>query len=239
MAMIPKIIHCCWFGGGPLPEMAQRCIESWHRFMPDWEYHLWDENNFDISSYPYTQEAYEKKKYAFVSDVARLKALKEFGGVYLDVDFEVYRSFDGLLDNTAFAGFEGSKTNPIMMGVLGSVPNGTWVAGQLEHYRTRHFIVDGVPDTTTNVRYVTDLMIKHGFIPNGMEQVISGLHIYPVDYFCPRLTTGEYRRTENTYCEQVSTVSSWAALTPKDRFFKLLPVGLKVFLIKTKRFLFG
>ena len=239
MAMIPKIIHYCWFGGGPLPEMAQRCIESWHKFMPDWEFHRWDENNFDVSSYPYAQEAYENKKYAFVSDVARLKALKEFGGVYLDVDFEVYRPFDELLDNPAFAGFEGSKTNPIMMGVLGSVQNGIWVTGQLEHYRSRHFIVNGVPDTTTNVRFVTDLMIKQGFIPNGEEQVVGGLHVYPVDYFCPRLTTGEYKRTENTYCEQVSTASSWAALTPKDRFVKLLPAGLKVFLIKTKRFIFG
>lgn len=237
--MIPRIIHYCWFGMNPLPDTALRCIESWHKYMPDWEYHLWNEDNFDISSYPYAQEAYDLRKYAFVSDVARLKALKEFGGVYLDVDFEVYKPFDSLLENMAFAGFEGSKTNPIMMGVLGSVKDGVWVSWQLEQYRNRHFIVKGAPDTTTNVRYVTDLMIEQGFLPNGQEQLINNIHIYPVDYFCPRLTTGEYKRTNNTYCEQIDTMSSWAELTPKDRLFKLLPVSLRVFLIKTKRYFFG
>ena len=222
-----------------MPELAMKCIESWHDKMPDWEYRLWNEDNFDISSYPYAQEAYDAKKYAFVSDVARLKALKEFGGIYLDVDFAVFKPFDDLLENEAFAGFEGSKTNPIMMGVIGSVQNGNWVTKQLERYQGRHFIVNGVPDMTTNVRFVTDWMMKHGFLPNGQDQVINGIHVYPVDYFCPRLTTGEYKRTKNTYCEQTEGTSSWAALTPKDKLFKLLPAEVKVFLIKTKRFIFG
>lgn len=207
--------------------------------MPDWEYVLWNEDNFDVSSYPYTQEAYDAKKYAFVSDVARLKALKEHGGIYLDVDFEVYKAFDELLQNVAFAGFEGSKTNPIMMGVLGSVPEGDWVSRQLERYRGRHFIVNSIPDMTTNVRFVTDWMIQQGFLPNGQEQIISGIHIYPVDYFCPRLTTGEFKRTDNTFCEQVSAISSWAPQTLKGKLFNLLPSRLKVFLIKTKRFFIG
>ena len=237
--MIPKIIHYCWFGHGPMTETALKCIESWHRFMPDWTYVLWNEENFDVHSYPYSQEAYEAKKYAFVSDVARLRALKEHGGVYFDVDFEVYKPFDGLLHQEAFAGFEGSKYHPVMMGVLGSAPQGCWVTRQLERYENRHFIVDGKPDLMTNVRFVTDGMMEQGFVPNGQEQVCLGMHIYPVDYFCPRLTTGEYRRTDNTYCEQVSEVSSWAALTPKDRLFKLLPSWLRIMLIKTKRSIFG
>lgn len=237
--MIPKKIHYCWFGRGPMPETALKCIESWHKFMPDWEYVLWNEDNFDVSSYSYTQEAYDAKKYAFVSDVARLKALKENGGIYLDVDFEVYKAFDELLHNVAFAGFEGSKTNPIMMGVLGSVPGGDWVTRQLERYQSRHFIVQGVPDLMTNVRYVTDWMIMQGFLPNGQEQIVEDIHVYPVDYFCPRLTTGEYKITENTFCEQISTVSSWGSLTFKDRVFRLFPPTLRVFLIKTKRFFIG
>ena len=118
--------------------------------MPDWDYVLWNEENFDISSYAYSREAYDAKKFAFVSDVARLKALKERGGIYFDVDFEVYKSFDDLLRNEAFAGFEGSKHNPVMMGVLGSVPEGQWVSRQLERYENRHFIVDGKPDLMTN-----------------------------------------------------------------------------------------
>ena len=237
--MIPKKIHYCWFGGGPLPETALRCIESWHKYMPDWEYVLWNEDSFDVNSYPYTKEAYETKKYAFVSDVARLVALKEQGGVYFDVDFEVYKPFDELLKNAAFAGFEGSKHNPVMMGVLGSVPDGLWVIRQLKRYENRHFIVDGKPDLMTNVRFVTDWMIKQGFQPNGQEQDCLDLHIYPVDYFCPRLTTGEYLRTCNTYCEQKNEESSWAGFSPKDRLFKRLPFWLRVFLIKTKRYFFG
>jgi hypothetical protein len=237
--MIPKIIHYCWFGKGPMPDLAVRCIESWHKYMPDWEYVLWNEDNFDVDSYPYAREAYEAKKYAFVSDVARLKALKEQGGVYFDVDFEVYKPFDDLLHHEAFAGFEGSKHHPVMMGVLGSVPEGDWVSGQLKRYENRHFILDGKPDLTTNVRFVTDGMMAHGFVPDGREQDCMGMHIYPVDYFCPRLTTGEYRRTDNTYCEQKGDASSWARLTPKDKLFKRLPTWLRVFLIKTKRAFFG
>lgn len=237
--MIPKVIHYCWFGREPMPELAQKCIESWHRKMPDWEYVLWNEDNFDISSFSYSQEAYEAKKYAFVSDVARLKALNDFGGIYLDVDFEVYKPFDELLRNSAFAGFEGSKYNPVMMGVLGSEAHGEWVSSQLERYRDRHFLLQDGPDLTTNVKFVSDDMVRHGFLPNGQEQVFMDLHIYPVDFFCPRLTTGEYRRTYNTYCEQKSDRSSWAAFTFKDRLFRLFPVGFRAFLIKTKRFLFG
>lgn len=222
-----------------MPGLALKCIESWHKFMPDWEYVLWNEDNFDVSSYPYTQEAYEVKKYAFVSDVVRLKALKEFGGVYFDVDFEVYKPFDDLLQNGAFAGFEGSKYNPVMMGVLASAPEGQWVSKQLERYEGRHFIVDGKPDLTTNVKFTTDWMKDLGFVPNGEEQNLMDLHIYPVDFFCPRLTTGEYRRTNNTYCEQKSQVSSWAEHSVKDRLFRLLPSWFRIILIKTKRFIFG
>ena len=237
--MIPRIIHYCWFGRGPMPDLAIKCIESWQKFMPDWEYVLWNEDNFDISLYPYTKEAYEAKKYAFVSDVARLEALKRIGGVYFDVDFEVFKSFDDLLHNDAFAGFEGSKHNPVMMGVLGSIPGGQWVSKQLERYEGRHFIVNGVPDLTTNVKFVSDWMEGNGFLPNGKEQFFLDLHIYPVDYFCPRLTTGEYKKTTNTYCEQKGGISSWANLTAKDKVFKLLPTRLRVFLIKTKRYFFG
>ena len=219
-----------------MPDLAIKCIESWHRYMPDWEFMLWNEDNFDVSSYHYTQEAYDAGKYAFVSDVARLKALKEYGGVYFDVDFEVYKSFDDLLQNDAFAGFEGSKHNPVMMGVLGSTAGGHWVSLQLERYEGRNFLVDERPDLTTNVKFVTDWMIEHGFSSNGQEQDCMGMHVYPVDYFCPRLTTGEYLRTNNTYCEQKSTRSSWAESTIKDKVFMLLPTWLRVFFIKTKRF---
>ena len=107
--MIPRIIHYCWFGRGPMPEMAQRCIASWHRYMPDYKYKLWDENNFDINSNIYVREAYEAHKYAFVSDYVRLFALYNEGGIYMDTDVEVLKHYDDLLHLTGFIGFEGSK----------------------------------------------------------------------------------------------------------------------------------
>lgn len=238
--MIPKIIHYCWFGRGDIPELYLRCIESWHRYMPDYEYRLWNEDTFDINLYAYSKEAYEAGKYAFVSDVARLMALKEEGGIYLDVDFEVFKPFDDLLRYNAFAGFEGSKTNPVMMGVIGSEPNGEWVSEQLSRYSDRHFVINGKPDLTTNVRFITDYMIKEGFCPNGKEQDFKDLHVFPVEYFSPRLTTGEYIRTNNTYCEHLGT-SSWAnnKTNWKELLLSIMSPHTRSSIIKLKRKLFG
>ncbi len=237
--MIPKIIHYCWFGRGPMPELAQHCIESWHHYMPDYEYKLWNEDNFDINEYPYAKEAYEFKKFAFVSDVARLKALNECGGIYLDVDFKVYKRFDDLLDHSAFAGIEGSKYNPVMMGVIASESGGKWVREQLDRYRDRHFLIDGKPDLTTNVKFVSDYMCQNGFVCDGSEQDYKDLHVFPLEYFCPRLTTGEYNKTENTYCEHLGRVSSWTGGSMKSRVLGLLPASWRTRLILLKRRIFG
>ena len=238
--MIPRIIHYCWFGGSPMPDLAQRCIASWHHCMPDYEFKLWDEHNFDVDSVAYTKEAYAEKKYAFVSDYVRLKALKEEGGLYFDVDFFVYKAFDPLLEYRAFAGFEGSKTNPVMMGVIASEPDGEWVSEQLKLYENRHFLVDGKADLMTNVRFITDHMISKGFVPNGQEQDFGGLHIFPVDYFSPRLTTGEYLRTDRTYCEHLG-LASWGEHGGSWKTWLLSKLGpsVRVWLIKLKRKLIG
>ena len=177
--------------------------------MPDWEYILWNEDNFDIESTPYTKEAYAAGKFAFVSDVARLWALESEGGLYMDVDFEIYKSFADLLHFHAFAGIEGSKHLPVMMGVCASEAHGAWVSEMLEAYRNRHFIkANGTPDLTTNVQFITAIMAQNGFRQDGAEQDYKDLHVFPVDYFSPRHTTGEYIRTENTYCEHKG-LASW------------------------------
>ena len=237
--MIPKKIHYCWFGRGPMPSTALKCIESWHRFMPDYEYVLWNEDNFDVNAFCYTKEAYDSGKYAFVSDVARLKALKEFGGIYFDVDFEVFKPFDDLLSFKAFAGFEGSKYNPVMMGVIASEPDGEWVNEQLQSYKDRHFLIDGKMDLTTNVKFISGQMQKEGFVPNGKEQDYKDLHIFPVEYFCPRLTTGEYRRTANTYCEHKGGNSSWAKESFKSRILRVFKPSFRTKLILIKRKILG
>lgn len=224
-----------------MPQLAKDCISSWHKFMPDWEYMLWNEDDFDVYSVPYTKEAYEAKKYAFVSDYVRLWALEHEGGVYMDVDFEVYKPFDDLLHWDAFAGFEGSKHLPLMMGVIASRPDGIWVKEQLNYYQGRHFMNnDGTLDLTTNVRFVTEHMREHGFVQDGKEQKYKDLHIFPVDYFCPKQTTGEYFHTKNTYCEHRG-LSSWAETDVWWKTGVVKMVGQKNMtrLIKMKRKLFG
>lgn len=239
--MIPKIIHYCWFGRGEMPELAKKCISSWHKYMPDWDYKLWNEDNFDTNSTTYTKEAYEAGKYAFVSDYVRLWALFNEGGLYLDVDFEVFKPFDDLLHWDAFAGFEGSKHSPVMMGVIASRPNGIWVKEQLDNYQGRHFIQeDGSFDLTTNVQYVTAKMREQGFLQNGQEQVYKDLHVLPVTYFCPRQTTGENFRTENTYCEHLG-LGSWSedSVGWKSRVARIVGQKNMPRLIKLKRKLLG
>ena len=104
--MIPKVIHYCWFGGKPLPKSAKKCIASWKKFMPDYEVKEWNESNFDIDLIPYTREAYNDNKYAFVSDVARFWLLYHEGGMYFDTDVEVITPMDGFISQGAFLGWE-------------------------------------------------------------------------------------------------------------------------------------
>lgn len=239
--MIPRIIHYCWFGKNEMPQLVQDCLASWHRYMPDWEYRLWNEDNFDITSAPqYVKEAYSVGKYAFVSDYVRLWALEQLGGLYMDVDFEVYKPFDDLLHFPAFAGYEGSKRKPVMMGVIASEPHGSWVKEMLETYNTRRFILaDGEFDMTPNTRYFSDILEAKGFIPDGIEKDFGELHVFPVDYFCPGLTTGENIRSERTYCEHKG-LNSWSGSGGwKAILFNWLNPQWKTRLIKLKRKIIG
>jgi len=223
-----------------MPQLALDCIASWHKHMPDWEYKLWNEDNFDINCTPYTKEAYEAKKYAFVSDVARLWAIEQEGGIYLDIRFEIYKSFEPLLNNKAFAGFEGCKRKLLMMGVFGSEAHGEWVKEVLHLYDGRHFKLKyGKLDLTTNVLFTSMNMEKNGFVRNWKEQYYKDLHIYPTDFFSPRHTTGEYFRTENTYCEHRG-VSSWATKCVwKQKLTHVIGQEHMTQLIKLKRKILG
>lgn len=245
--MIPKIIHYCWFGGTPLPELEQHCLASWHEHMPDWEYIRWDESNYDIAAAPlYVRQAYEAKKFAFVSDYVRLWALENFGGLYMDVDFMVYRPFDELMDMyVAFAGYEGSKRNPVMQGVIASEAHGAWVRDMLSTFRLREFIkVDKSLDLTPNTTFFSDRLESQGFIPDGNEKdvFVNGeffLHVMPVWAFSPVLTTGEDVRTPETYCEHVGE-SSWSVNNGwKAKVLAIVSPSMRTKLIKFKRKLFG
>ena len=215
--------------------------------MPDWEYMRWNETNFDISSAPlYVRQAYEARKYAFVSDYVRLWALEQYGGLYMDVDFMVFRPFDNLMDKyPAFAGYEGSKRQPVMQGVIASEPHGAWVRDMLSTYKTRPFVKpDGRLDMTPNTSFFSDRLESQGFIPDGKEKdvLVNGeffLHVMPVWAFCPVLTTGEDVRTAETYCEHMGE-SSWSTNRGwKSKLMRLFSPAMRTKLIKLKRRIIG
>lgn len=198
---IPKIIHYAWFGGKNKPKSVLNCIESWKKYLPDYDLVEWNEDSFDVNQYIFCKEALEAKKYAFVTDVVRLHALYHIGGIYMDTDVEVLRPLDDLLRNEGFSGYENDTEIPT--GIMATVKGNLWAYDQLEYYNNRSFIkADGVFDTTTNVKIITKISKeKHGFIPNGEYQVLKhNFVIYPKDYFCPKSHhTGKVTLTKNTY----------------------------------------
>ncbi|MDR0605618.1 MAG: glycosyl transferase [Bacteroidales bacterium] len=199
--MIPKIIHYCWFGGNPLPSLAVKCINSWRKYLPDYEIREWNENNFKISKYVFAEEALKCKKYAFISDVCRLYALKEFGGIYMDTDVEVLKPLDSFLHHTAFSGFE--NDNFVPTGMMASIAEGYWVKELLKYYDNRHFLLENNEmDTASNTSIITEMMKKKGFVMNNQFQEIKDyVAFYPNEYFCPKsYKTGQIDLTENSYC---------------------------------------
>lgn len=237
--MIPKTIHYCWFGHASMPELAIKCIASWHKFMPDYEYKLWNEDNFDINSVQYVKEAYNSGKYAFVTDYVRLFALYTEGGIYMDTDVEVIKSYDDLLSLPGFTGYEGSKFLPPVTGTMASEPGNAWVKEQLDAYLDAHFIKpDGSLDTTTNTTRISTMMRNGGFVQDGKKSVYKDMFIFPVDYFCPRQTTGEILITENTYCDH-HFMGSWEDEKKRVLLHKLIGQKNMTLLIKLKRKLFG
>lgn len=195
---IPKKIHYCWFGGKPLPEAAKKCIDSWKKYCPDYEIIEWNENNFNIDCCKYAREAYEAKKWAFVSDVARLYALVNYGGIYMDTDVEVLKPLDSLLAYEAVAGFETEKT--IATSILGARADSDIFKSLLDGYNSWVFQRDdGSYDLSTNVTRLTEYCSKHGLIGNNTFQIVNGLTLLPKDYLCPKdYETEEINITSNT-----------------------------------------
>ncbi len=196
---IPKIIHYCWFGGAPLPNLAKHCIESWKKHCPDYEIIRWDENNFDINCCAYVREAYAARKWAFVSDVARLHALVSHGGIYMDTDVEVIKKLDNLLEYEALSGFEAPDSIPT--GLMACQKGHEMFRNFLADYDNEHFILeDGSLNQTTNVVKITNYCLQYGLKLNNTLQTINGFTLFPCDYFCPKdFETQQLRLSQNTY----------------------------------------
>lgn len=203
--MIPKIIHYCWFGRNPLPESAKKCIISWRKYLPDYEIKEWNEDNFDVNSIPFTQQAYAAKKYAFVSDYARFCVLYNYGGIYFDTDVEVIKSMDDIIARGAFMGLEKGAYKDgkplVAPGLgLGVEANHPFYRTMLSTYDGMTFLnADGSQKEGTVVTTTSEVLYKEGMRPLEEIQQILGIWIYPADFFCPLdSTTGILSLTDNT-----------------------------------------
>lgn len=242
---IPKIIHYCWFGGTQLPKLAQKCLNSWKSFFPDYEIKEWNEANFDIHICPYVEEAFEMKKWAFVSDYARFWILYHYGGIYFDTDVEVIRSMDDILRNGAFMACEsGYKySNNLCLGVnpgLGMGANsGLGLYREiLNLYEQMHFYnADGNLNEHTVVDYTTAIMQEYGFKGSGVIEKVHGITVYPPEYLCPmNYLTGKVMITENTFSIHYYS-ASWISPYNKFKTFIRHHIGEKMtmFIVGLKR----
>ena len=199
--MIPKVIHYCWFGGNPLPELAKKCIESWKKYCPDYEIRRWDESNFDINCCDYVRKAYQEKMWAFVSDYARFKILFENGGVYFDTDVELLKPIDDIVKKSAFMGLEEASEVCVNSGLgLGANKGLSLFQEILDSYHHSHFEKNETGAYETVVTRVTNIILKHGDIYPDKVTEIAGITIYPPEYFCPlNYYTGEMKLTDNSH----------------------------------------
>ncbi len=182
--MIPKTIHYCWFGRGQKPKLVQRCIATWRKILPEYNIVEWNEDNFDVGCNTFVRQAYDKRNFAFVSDYARAKALYENGGIYLDTDVEVLKSFDVFLAHKMFAGFE--EKSFVGTCVMGAEKGAPLLKTYMEHYEgTSYILPDGSFYKDTNVVLLTHLLEENGLVRDDSLREVCGVTVYPRTWFSP------------------------------------------------------
>ncbi|MDN7145536.1 glycosyltransferase [Liquorilactobacillus mali] len=200
--MIPTKIHYCWFGGKELPEEYKKYIAKWRELCPEYEIIQWDESNYDVKKNKYMKQAYDRKKWSFVSDYAGFDIVYQNGGIYLDTDVELKKSLDDLLKTKAFMGMEenegGVSVNPGLG--FGAEPKNQVIKDLRDIYDTVDFIKkDGEMNIVAIPVYTTNYFAKKGLLKKNEYQNIAGVDIYPTEYFAPMdFLTGESNETKNT-----------------------------------------
>lgn len=220
--MIPKIIHYVWLGNVPMPSLMQECIDSWKRYMPDYEYMLWDDDAVQEINNLFMSEALKERKWAFASDVIRVYALYRYGGIYMDTDVMVYRSFDSLLNNHAFIGRENSihikgksTVNHLTSCCFGAEKGNFFIARCWHYYNNRHFITSNdksLPmelrlDIRTNSSIYCALAAQEGYNPSALANTLQHckddvLTIYPKHCF------DAVKLQQDTYCKHFA-LGTW------------------------------
>ena len=201
MDKIPKVIHYCWFGGNEKPKLINKCMETWKRYLKDYEIMEWNEENFNIDICGFTKEAYEDKKWAFVSDYCRLWVLYNYGGIYLDTDIEILKPLDDLLYNKSFTGVE--EEDQIAFGIWGCRRQDKFLGEILEYYNLINYSeYKGNLQGLAIPIHITNMAKKLGYIKNqdSISYYGDDVAVYPKDYFYPkRHAWEELKITKNTY----------------------------------------
>ena len=217
MYRIPKIIHYCWIGTKEKPESVQYCIESWRKFCPDYEIIEWNERNYDFTKNEYMKEAYEAKKWGFATDYARLDIIYNYGGIYLDTDVEIIKSFDDLLDEEAFIGFEDGGENLFINSGqgFGAIPYNNIIGKMKDFYEEIHFCNDdGSLNMTPSPKYTTEVLCQNGLKKENKTQKLDNIIIYNKEVLCPKnFNTGNIKITQNTHSIHHFTASWMDELT--------------------------
>ena len=199
--MIPKIIHYCWFGKNPKPLLAEKCIKSWKKYCRDYEIIEWNEDNYDLSQAPlYVRQAYEAKKWAFVTDYVRLQIVYEHGGIYVDTDVEFRKKPDALLAHQAYFGFETKEYIATGLG-FGAVKGCPILKELMDDYQNIPFLLeDGTYDLLPCPVRNTEVFMKHGLQQDGTLQMLPGdVMVLPKEYLAPiEQMTAELICTPNT-----------------------------------------
>lgn len=230
--MIPKIIHLCWLSGDPFPTDIQICIDTWNTHLPDYEVWLWDTKRFDIYSTIWTKQAFETKKYAFAADFIRLFALYHYGGIYLDSDVIVYKSFNDLLELPYFIGHD--QIRGFEAAVIGAEKGNSWIKDILDSYQGKSFITgDGSYDMLPLPCRFHHVLTGLGYRFTCLHQyknynsVDKHLYVFDGDFFNSRNAI-EVRRTKKSYCAH-NYAGSWSK---KTTGFKTVKAYIPKWLLK-------
>lgn len=240
---IEKVIHYCWFGRGPKNAKIRKCIESWKRVCPDYKIVEWNEDNFDVTMIPFTREAYECRRWSFVSDYARLWVIYHCGGIYLDTDIEMVKTPNRLLKEQCFFGFEKTQNVKYRIntgGGFGAVKHHPAVKKIMEYYTGRHFLrEDGTEDLMVCSEINTMALRDYGLKDDGSLQRLGDILILPTEYFAPvNYYTREMNITKNTIWIH-HYAASWMTKKEKVSAFLLKRLGRTwfMYIVKIKRFL--
>ena len=218
--MIPKIIHYCWLSNDPIPKDLKKYMKSWKEKLYDYEFILWDLNRFDLNRSLWVKQAFEAKKYAFAADYIRLYAVYNYGGIYMDMDVEVIKSFNDLLRNDYILGYEAAKG--LEAGVFGAPKKAPWVKEVVEYYTSKEFALPNGLYNDTPLPIIMDEVLNADYITN--KKIVP----LPTDFLTAKsYKTGKITITPNTYTIH-HFAGSWKSWDEKMKIIIARIIGTKL-----------